>query len=132
MKRVFPGDINTVKQSFQNMADFPGVVGCIDGTHIPIITPMEDGHRYINRKGFPSIILLAVCDDKMRFTWVNFGWPGSVHDSRVYRNELQPILENEDDGEAMLEEGHILGDATFSPFKVPADTIQRQWSFEWR
>ena len=33
----------------------PGVVGCIDGTHIPIIQPAHSGTAYCNRKGFYSI-----------------------------------------------------------------------------
>jgi DDE superfamily endonuclease len=47
---------------------FPGVVGCIDGTHIPVKAPRNDRDSYINRKGFPSINVLAVCDEKTRFT----------------------------------------------------------------
>ena len=108
----WPENLLMTKQAFSNAAGFPGVVGCIDGTHIPILMPQENGHRYINRKGVPSVILLATCDNKLKFTWINVGWPGSVHDSRVYRNELLPILE--EDGEEMLgRDGHILGDAAF-------------------
>jgi nuclease HARBI1 len=33
----------------------PGVVACIDGTHIPIIQPRNSGTAYCNRKGFYSI-----------------------------------------------------------------------------
>lgn len=40
--------------------NFPGVVGCVDGTHVPIFTPKiidEDNpeHIYVNRKGYHSI-----------------------------------------------------------------------------
>ena len=29
---------------------------------------------------------LVVCDDAARITWVEMGWPGSVHDNRVWVN----------------------------------------------
>ena len=33
----------------------PGVIGCIDGSHIPIIQPGKFGKSFYNRKGFYSI-----------------------------------------------------------------------------
>jgi hypothetical protein len=51
----------TVDKFFQHKG-FPGVLGAIDGSHIPIKTRKVDGEQYYNRKKFPSIILQAVCD----------------------------------------------------------------------
>ncbi|CAH3044736.1 unnamed protein product, partial [Porites lobata] len=34
---------------------FPGVVGCIDGTHVRIQAPNKNENDYVNRKGFHSI-----------------------------------------------------------------------------
>ncbi len=40
------------------------VIGCIDGTHIPVLLP-SDGYRdFVNRKGWPSYIIQAVVNDK--------------------------------------------------------------------
>ena len=36
----------------------------IDGTHIPVTAPFDGYRDYVNRKGWTSIILQAVCDDK--------------------------------------------------------------------
>ena len=33
--------------------------------------------------------MLAVCDFDMRFTFVVAGWPGSVHDMRVFNDALE-------------------------------------------
>ena len=60
----------------------------VDGSHIGV--PMSDhneGHvDYRNRKGFYSLILQGVVDYTSHFRSVQVGWPGSVHDSRVFRN----------------------------------------------
>ena len=42
-------ELNTNMQGFHNIADFPNVVGAIDGTHIRIKSPSEDEHLYVNR-----------------------------------------------------------------------------------
>ena len=71
---------------FENMWDYPQCAGAIDGSHIPIIAPEEFHTDYFNRKGWHSVILQAVVDARYRFTDVNIGWPGSVHDARVFTN----------------------------------------------
>ena len=73
---------------FEGLQGLKGVVGSVDGCHIPISKPInsEEPESYINRKGFYSINLLAVCDANTRFLDICVGWPGSVHDSRVFRN----------------------------------------------
>lgn len=38
-----------------NNNNFPGVIGCIDGTHIKIDKPEQDPDSYLNRKHFFSI-----------------------------------------------------------------------------
>lgn len=49
------------KVEFFKKTGFPGVIGCVDGTHIKILTPRkQDQHRYYNRKGFFSINAMIV------------------------------------------------------------------------
>ena len=55
----------------------------IDGCHIPVRQPALNHTHYYNRKGWYSVILQAVVDDKYLFRDVMVGWPGSVHDARV-------------------------------------------------
>jgi len=48
---------------FYILAGFPNVIGVMDGSHVCIIKPGE-GVDYINRKKYPSINVMAVCDHK--------------------------------------------------------------------
>lgn len=45
---------NQIKARFMEVRNFPGVVGCVDGTHVALLCPKEEEHNYYNRKGFHS------------------------------------------------------------------------------
>ncbi|KAK3521666.1 hypothetical protein QTP70_015599, partial [Hemibagrus guttatus] len=47
--------LRTTKEDFHRIAEFPNVVGCIDGTHIPIIAPSENEADFVNRRSIHSI-----------------------------------------------------------------------------
>jgi hypothetical protein len=47
--------INQMKQEFADIANIPGVVGCIDGTHIRICRPQQFEEAFVNRKNYHSI-----------------------------------------------------------------------------
>lgn len=101
-------ELQGIADGFMAKTGFPGVIGAIDGTHIAIPGPSDHRDSYINRKGFPSIQLQVVCDSNLRFTDVYAGWPGAVHDARVYRNcpvaQLLPTLPST---------YHLLGDSAY-------------------
>lgn len=55
---------------FYRRHEFPGVIGCIDCTHIAIVPPSGNNnnihpeHLYINRKGYHSIntqLVIYIC-----------------------------------------------------------------------
>ncbi|KAK0144499.1 putative nuclease HARBI1 [Merluccius polli] len=71
---VFPGHkpVRNIKEEFHRIAGLPNVLGCVDGTQIPITAPAENEADYI-------------CDAAYIVTNVEAKWPGSVHDSRIYR-----------------------------------------------
>ena len=73
---------------FYNLAGFPQVVGAVDGCHVPIMAPHENKEDYINRKHFYSIILQGLVDIDYFFRDVCIGWPGKVHDARVFKNSF--------------------------------------------
>ena len=62
----------------------PQCVGAIDGCHVPIACPVMNHTDYYNRKGWYSMILQGIVDHSYRFIDINIGWPGSVHDARVF------------------------------------------------
>ena len=82
----FPADDNLqhVIDGFDNTKVFPNCAGAVDGTHIPIIAPESAHGDYVNRKGWYSIILQAVCDHNYIITDMNVRWQGWVHDARVF------------------------------------------------
>ncbi|XP_065427403.1 uncharacterized protein LOC135976296 [Chrysemys picta bellii] len=84
-KLVTLGNVQAIVDGFAAMG-FPNCGGAIDGTHIPILVPEHQGTEYINRKGYFSMVLQALVDHKGRFTNINVGWPGRVHDARIFRN----------------------------------------------
>ncbi len=81
---------------FYRRAGFPGVTGAIDCTHIPIQNPGgENGELFGNRKGYCSINVQVVCDEKVQITNIVARWPGSTHDSRIFDNShLCALLES--------------------------------------
>ncbi|XP_030745914.1 putative nuclease HARBI1 [Sitophilus oryzae] len=88
---------------------FPGVVGVIDGSHIKIDKPSEDADSYLNRKHFFSIQMQVVCDHQRKIRDIFIGYPGSVHDSRVFRTSpLSTQLE-----EKCGRNRYILGDGGY-------------------
>ena len=62
---------------------------------------------YVNRKGYHSVILQAICSHDMRFTNCFVGWPGSCHDSRVLNSQFWV------DGPMACGQYHIIGDGTY-------------------
>ena len=63
--------------------------------------------------GYPSIILQAVCDHEYRFTDCYAGWPGSVHDARVFSNSDLSSRSSNDMFLMFPNDTHLLGDAAY-------------------
>jgi hypothetical protein len=79
-------DLLRVIRGYEETWSFPMCAGAIDGTHIPILAPNKNHTDYVNRKGFHSVLMQAVVDCNYIFRDVVIGWPGSVHDARVFSN----------------------------------------------
>ena len=68
--------------------DFPNCVGMGDGTLFPLqFSPStDDACDYSGRKYKYSITCFIINDDERRIRAYMAGWPGSVHDNRVFGN----------------------------------------------
>ncbi|WVZ64429.1 hypothetical protein U9M48_013939 [Paspalum notatum var. saurae] len=67
---------------------FDGCIGAIDGTHIPVLVVEQEHDYFINRKGFTSQNVLAVCDMDMWFTFAATGKKGAAHDTAVFKEAI--------------------------------------------
>ena len=124
-------EMDKTKTEFYNFAGFPGVIGCIDGTHVPIIAPPEDEYVYVNRRKFHSINVMAVCDAQMVLTSVVAKWPGSSHDSFILNtSSLNTKFESGHYGRSWLlgDSGYALKSWLITPLKEPSTPKQRRFN----
>lgn len=103
---AFPdnNELNKSRIQFHQKHHLPGIVGCIDCTHVAIISPDQLNQvpnpqscreeQFVNRKGFHSINTQLVCDADGKIINVNAQYPGSTHDSYIWRHcSLRDTLE---------------------------------------
>jgi hypothetical protein len=108
-------DVSKVEKEFKSLANFPGVIGAIDGCHIKIRAPSDHQKDYLDRNMNHTINLLAVCDANKKFLYVYSGFPGSAHDQRVFKHS-PPGIKLEDDYISVCYSNryHIIGDSAFA------------------
>jgi len=85
-------EVEETSSHFLNRFGFPNVIGCIDGTHIPIKQPTENPHDYFSYKLCYTLNCQAICDAYGKFLNVEVKWPGSVHDARVFANSTSKMV----------------------------------------
>lgn len=83
--------------SFLPYAKFPGVLGCVDCSHITIIRPCQREEAYFNHKGSHSINVQMICNEQLKIINV-LCFPGSVHDQFIFAssfvcNEMKRLYE---------------------------------------
>ncbi|XP_022182585.1 putative nuclease HARBI1 [Myzus persicae] len=108
----FPSTIeqlNIIRQGFYNKFGIPGVIGVIDGTHVAIVPPntaddVYPEHIYVNRKGYHSINTQLICDSDLMILNVCAKFPGSTHDSHIWR--LSPV-------EGLMKQLHAIGQTSY-------------------
>ncbi|XP_042226263.1 putative nuclease HARBI1 [Homarus americanus] len=131
IKFPFPEREEEFLQEFASIAGMPGVIGCIDGTHIPIKSPGEPNpelHRC--RKNFFSINVIGVCDARMIFSNLVVSWPGSAHDSRIFTTSrfCESLQAREYRGLLLGDSGYALHPYLLTPIHNPANEKQRKYN----
>jgi len=107
-------DINAIEAEFKEFANFPGIVGAIDGCHVQAIVPDDVQSDYLDRNHNHSVNLMAVCDAQKKFTYCFAGYPGSIHDQRVFANStLGQSLTETSNIHFPSKYYHIVGDSAF-------------------
>uniref|UniRef100_A0A8C1KSX7 Putative nuclease HARBI1 n=1 Tax=Cyprinus carpio TaxID=7962 RepID=A0A8C1KSX7_CYPCA len=130
---VFPSHLRpqVVKQNFFAIAGFPNVIDAIDCTHIPIKAPPGPNEGdFVNRKGVHSVNVQMVCDSMFHITNVEAKWPGSVHDSRIFReSHLCTLFERGDfDGILLGDRGYACRQYFMTPFPDPNPGPQTRYN----
>ena len=75
---------------------YPLCIGAVDGSHISIKPPLGFESDYFNYKKHHLVILLAVVNSSLEFTYVNVGAPGRSNDSSVFNcSNLAEVIQHE-------------------------------------
>ncbi|GFR44321.1 hypothetical protein Agub_g5534 [Astrephomene gubernaculifera] len=70
----------------ENTPGIPNIFAVMDGSHIPIKRFHNMGEAYYNYKGFNSVLMHGVMDNKGRFMDVLVGFSGRNNDSTQFRH----------------------------------------------
>lgn len=97
---------------YREIAGFPSVAGCLDGTHIIVMAPSNDEEAYVNRHHSKSLNVAMVTGPDHTVYFCSSRCPGRWHDSRVLR-ESSLWTAFEDDGRRPFPGSVILGDSAY-------------------
>ncbi|XP_024313841.1 protein ALP1-like [Brachypodium distachyon] len=61
--------------------------------HVSVTVPAKDTVNHVGRAGYATQNVMGVCDFDMRFISVVAGWPGSAHDTRIFKDTLDKYKE---------------------------------------
>ncbi|XP_037941847.1 protein ALP1-like [Teleopsis dalmanni] len=82
----YPPTTEEIKETVEGFSQlgFPQCFGAFDTCHIEIQPSKEEAIDYCNNKGWYSVILLASCDHRSKFTYIKVGGPGRENDLYIF------------------------------------------------
>ena len=102
-----------VAAMFLEIAGFPCVAGCVDGTHVLVNPPSHDKDAYVNRNHSKSLNVTMVSGLDYAIYFCSSRCPGRWHDSRVIKaSSLWTAFE--EDGRRPFPGAVILGDSAYA------------------
>ncbi|XP_075739831.1 putative nuclease HARBI1 isoform X1 [Rhipicephalus microplus] len=122
---------NAMAIAFSQIAGFPKVLGCIDGTHVQIKPPKGQEHLCRNRKGLYTINVQAICDAEGVITQLTSKWPGSTHDSFTWAYcDLRRCFQRREspDGWLLGDSGYALEPWLLTPVRSPVGPAEEQYN----
>ncbi|XDV12371.1 hypothetical protein PO909_001066 [Leuciscus waleckii] len=122
LKQVLGGFVVFPSHNIICSSGFPNVIGAIDCTHVPIKAPPGPNEGdFVNRKEFHSVNVQNFLDGVSYITNVEAKWPGSVHDSRIFReSHLCTLFERGAyDGILLGDRGYTCRQYSMTPFPDP-------------
>lgn len=116
-------EIEAEKRKWSTRFKMPCVIGAIDCTHLEIKKPKYYGDCYLNRKKYASINVQATCNSEEKVTSVDASWPGSTHDSRIWRrSEIKRVIMNHNGAASLLgDSGYAIAPWLVTPFLPPTN-----------
>ncbi|XP_059048272.1 putative nuclease HARBI1 [Achroia grisella] len=88
-------DRNILKRIFATQYGIPGVIGCIDSTHVAIIRPTVNEERFFNRKHYHSLNVQVIADSNLKIMNIDASYGGATHDAFIWEhNEIKDHLES--------------------------------------
>lgn len=129
----FPSNLEDMDQAKADWASkfrIPTAIGAIDCTHVHIQKPSQFGDEYINRKGKTTINVQMTCDANEKITSVDAQWPGSVHDSRIWRlSGVQEVVRRYDGDVCLLgDSGYGITPWLLTPFDEVRNPRERNFN----
>ncbi|XP_053968904.1 putative nuclease HARBI1 [Anastrepha ludens] len=111
--RFAPEDSLSCKEWFVEQYKIPGVIGCVDGTHIGLQKPTANVHMYFNRKGYHSINAMVVCDHTYKILEINCQYGGAAHDVFIWKHSDQRRVLEERFQDNRQDNSWLLGDSGY-------------------
>ncbi|KAJ1127263.1 hypothetical protein NDU88_005666 [Pleurodeles waltl] len=119
------------KQGFYLISGFPHILGGIDCIHVRLLPPAATEHLYRNRKHTHSINVQAIVDHQGLITNIVAKYPGSVHDSFIFRHSsINQHFQDGRYGNGLLiaDQGYGIQPWIMTPIDNPSTAAERAYN----